>query len=102
MTKDEIKNRISMALKDPVLQQGFEIICKENTELKGEADSVLNNWCKGDDHCPHLKKRDEQLTKAKEIIRAYMLYCKSETHKYKEAEKQAEQFLRELEKNERR
>lgn len=25
MTKDEIKNRISMALKDPVLQQGFEI-----------------------------------------------------------------------------
>lgn len=48
MTKDEIKNRISMALKDPVLQQGFEIICKENAELKGEADSVLNNWCKGD------------------------------------------------------
>ena len=34
MIKDEIKNRISMALKDPVLQQGFEIICKENTELK--------------------------------------------------------------------
>lgn len=68
MTKDEIKNRISMALKDPVLQQGFEIICKENTELKGEADSVLNNWCKGDDPCPHLKKRDEQLTKAKEVI----------------------------------
>ena len=29
MTKDEIKNRISMALKDPVLQQGFEIICKD-------------------------------------------------------------------------
>lgn len=25
MTKDEIKNRISMALKDPVLQQGFEL-----------------------------------------------------------------------------
>ena len=33
MTKDEMKNRISMALKDPVLQQGFEIICKENAEL---------------------------------------------------------------------
>ena len=47
MTKDEIKNRISMALKDPVLQQGFEIICKENSELK---------------------KRDEQLIKAKKII----------------------------------
>ena len=36
MTKDEMKNRISMALKDPALQQGFEIICKENAELKGE------------------------------------------------------------------
>ena len=37
MTKDEMKNRISMALKDPILQQGFEIICKENAELKGKA-----------------------------------------------------------------
>jgi hypothetical protein len=36
--KDELKNRISMALKDPVLQQGFEIICKENAELKAIAD----------------------------------------------------------------
>lgn len=34
MTKDELKNRISMALKDLVLQQGFEIICNENSELK--------------------------------------------------------------------
>ncbi|MBQ9102500.1 MAG: hypothetical protein IJY51_05415 [Treponema sp.] len=78
MTKDEIKNRISMALKDPVLQQGFEIICKENTELKGEADSVLNNWCKGDDPCPHLKKRDEQLTKAKEIIKKFSEFVNNE------------------------
>lgn len=34
MTKDEMKDRISMALKDSILQQGFEIICKENAELK--------------------------------------------------------------------
>jgi hypothetical protein len=34
MTKDEIKNRISMALKDPILQQGFKCICKENAELR--------------------------------------------------------------------
>jgi hypothetical protein len=34
MTKDEMKSRISMALKDPILQQGFEIICKENAELR--------------------------------------------------------------------
>jgi predicted nuclease with TOPRIM domain len=36
MTKDEMKDRISMALKDPILQQGFEIICKENAELEKE------------------------------------------------------------------
>lgn len=45
MTKDEMKDRmkgeISMALKNPILQMGFELICsklarleKENTELK--------------------------------------------------------------------
>jgi predicted RNase H-like nuclease (RuvC/YqgF family) len=34
MTKDEMKNRISMALKDPILQQGFEIICKNLAELE--------------------------------------------------------------------
>lgn len=105
MTKNEIKNRISMALKDPVLQQGFEIICKENAELKHQLENVelrlLKKWCLSNDPCPHLKKRDEQLAKAKEIIRVYMLYCKGETHKYKEAEKQAEQFLSELKKNER-
>lgn len=96
MIKDEIKNRISMALKDPVLQQGFEIICKENVELKGEADSVLNNWRKGDDPCPHLKKRDEQLTKAKEIIKNLiddLTAIDGEEIRELEAVKEAEQFL---------
>lgn len=32
MTKDEMKNRIILALKDPILQQGFELICKENAD----------------------------------------------------------------------
>lgn len=31
-----MKNRISMALKDDVLQQGFEIICKNLAELEKE------------------------------------------------------------------
>ena len=39
MTKDEMKNRISMALKDPILQQGFEIICKNLAELE-----KANEW----------------------------------------------------------
>ena len=38
--KNELKNRISMALKDPTLQQGFEIICKENAEAK----KLLTKW----------------------------------------------------------
>ena len=43
MTKDELKNRISMALKDPILQQGFEIICKENAELKNQVSYLEDN-----------------------------------------------------------
>jgi hypothetical protein len=39
-TKDEIKNRISMALKDPILQQGFEIICRENNELESQVEQL--------------------------------------------------------------
>ena len=66
MIKDEIKNRISMALKDPVLQQGFEIICKENAELKldlkalEEADNT---------NIAHCMKVNGQFYKAKEIIK---------------------------------
>lgn len=50
----------------------YEELEKEVTELKGEANSVLDNWCRGNDPCPHLKKRDDQLTKAKEIIDAFL------------------------------
>ena len=42
-TKDEMKDKISMALKDPVLQQGFEIICKENAEL--DCQMNRNKYC---------------------------------------------------------
>ena len=85
MTKDEIKSRISMALKDPILQQGFEVICKENTELK---------------------KQDEQLTRAKEIIKKFSEFVNNEvefdpTHPQEytdlwiELFEKAEQFLNE-------
>ena len=60
MTKDEMKNRISMTLKDPVLQQGFEIICKENAELREKT----------------VKARKRH-TKAKEIIKDFMTVVKS-------------------------
>lgn len=88
------------------------IICKENAELKGEADSVLNNWCKGDDPCPHLKKQDEQLAKAKEIIKKFLEFVNNEVELDPEHPQglielwdefciKAELFLSELEKNER-
>ena len=56
MTKDEMKNRISMALKDPILQQGFEIICKENEELK--AKHGCPNCAAFGHHCPHKVNGD--------------------------------------------
>jgi len=36
MTKDEMKNKISMELQSPTAQQGFEIICKHLVELEQE------------------------------------------------------------------
>lgn len=83
-------------------EKRFSKLEKENAELKGEADSVLDNWCKGDDPCPHLKKRDDQLTNAKEIIRKFMKYeineydGSLEIH-FEELKKQAEQFLKDCE-----
>ena len=68
--KDEIKDKISMALKDPILQQGFEVICKENNENV------------------EIKK---QLTKAKEILRKF-LDAKSIEERCV-AESEAEHFL---------
>ena len=43
MTKDEMKDKISMALKDPILQQGFEIICKNLAEL--DCQMSRNKYC---------------------------------------------------------
>ena len=43
---DEMKNRISMALKDPILQQGFEIICKNLVELEKENEQLRADYDK--------------------------------------------------------
>ena len=68
---------------------------KEIAELKGEADDILDNWCRGDDPCPHLKKRDEQLTKAKEIIKD-LLQClpKENIEGIYEITEEAEEFFK--------
>lgn len=132
--KDEMKNRISMALKDPILQQGFEIICKNLAELKTENNKLLDvinnqdvkiadlekNYKDSLVACGVLKKKvellaqpsplesmqdtlittqkvayekqNEQLTKAKEILKMIVNYypCYNKT-----ITEQAEQFLRE-------
>lgn len=107
MTKDEMKNRISMSLKDPVLQQGFEILCKENTELENEnaelreqcstlADcNICHSTCKTENI--ELKK---QLTKAKEIIKSMiddLTAIDGEQIRELKTVKEAEQFLSEVE-----
>ena len=65
--KDEMKNRISMALKDPILQQGFEIICKENTELKLKLEAL-----EGQTPWKDIKDKSEvigKLTKAIDLLK---------------------------------
>lgn len=101
MNKKEMKNRISMALKDPILQQGFEIICKENTELRKVAE--FQQYSNMSRHFFNKK-----LIKAKEIIKDYMIVATNITVcsvpeenrciDVLELNKQAKQFLSEVEK----
>lgn len=103
MTKDEMKDRISMALKGPILQQGFEIICKENEELKEE---IKNNedlatvaYMQGADS--QKKKAEKQLTKAKELLNEFMRISKAIDEDfepdYSELVGETEIFLKEVE-----
>ena len=79
---------------------------KENAELNAKiskvAQEILDNWCKGNPPCPHLKKRDEQLTKAKKLLEdliRFQPYIDKEMifhligNKWKTAIYKAEQFL---------
>ena len=90
MDKDEMKNKISMALKDPILQQGFEIICKENAELKTDMATAIPLL-------ERAKEISESLTKANEIIEGLMRFCRcfAQHHTEDIRYKEAEQFLKE-------
>ena len=108
MTKDEMKNRISMALKDPTLQQGFEIICKEleaekqlnaeikarfvkcNTctdEMKSKCLMFSENLCQGE-RCEELvdlmgliskSELEKENAKAKELLKEFVHHYKAKT-----------------------
>lgn len=108
MTKDEarssIMSAISMALKDTTLQQGFEIICKENAELQEENKKWIDEWQaqvqKANDEGYARTLQTIQLNKAKEIIRRLMdiinhdLKC-FDTMAGLDVKQKAEQFLKE-------
>ena len=66
MTKDEMKDKISMALKDLVLQQGFEIICKNLAELEKEKCELLGI----------IQGKDKVVQELKEKI-SILLSCKN-------------------------
>lgn len=153
-----MKNKISTTLKDPILQQEFEIICKEleaekklnaeikarfvkcNTctdEMKSKCLMFSENLCQGE-RCEELvdlmslinkselekenaelkeqnikdcenfnktmkeikeqwNKEHYQLIKAKEIIKKYYKYNPSCEYFYEDIDKEAEQFLKEVE-----
>ena len=59
MSKEDMMNKISFALKDPILQMGFEVICSKLSRLENENAEMK-----------------EQLTKAKEIIKDYLIIAK--------------------------
>lgn len=40
MNIDDMKNKISMELKNPITQQGFEIICRQLTEKKKQIEEL--------------------------------------------------------------
>ena len=105
MSKEDMMNKISFALKDPILQMGFEVICsklsrleKENAELKEQclilADcNTCYSPCKNEN--VEMKK---QFTKAKEFIKEMLsILPKENIEGVYEITEEAEQFLRELE-----
>jgi exonuclease VII small subunit len=101
MTKDEMKSRISMALKDPILQQGFEIICKNLSELEKENAELKNQLEMGNkvynDNLDYSHHIEESLTKAKETIRMVIdSYKHKERFSFEKDLIKAEQFLQEV------
>ena len=107
MSKEDMMNKISFALKDPILQMGFEVIYsklsrleKENAELKEQCSILADcNTCHSSCKNENAEMK-EQLTKAKEIIKRLMHELVVSNRLYNEVEllvKDVEQFLKECE-----
>ena len=106
MTKDEMKDKISIALKDPILQQGFEIICKENAELKKENAELKSKNCWKT--CEYAEPKSqwisqhiqdvEQITKAKELLTRFVMASVHFNGRETDLVEEAGQFISEVEK----
>lgn len=102
MTKEEMKNRISMALKDPILQQGFECICKENAELQDKLNNLasvaevrLANWQKYEKELKSEKEYSATLRKEiDEYTNSHTLCAKF--NELKEQNNKAKEIMRSL------
>ena len=106
MSKEDMMNKISFALKDPILQMGFEVICsklsrleKENAELKEQCSILADcNTCHSSCKNENVEMK-EQLTKAKEIIKEMLsILPKENIEGVYEITEKAEEFIREAEK----
>lgn len=104
MTKNEMKDKISMALKDPILQMGFEVICsklsrleKENAELKEQC-SILtdcNISMALKDPIFENVEMQKQLIKAKELLTRFVMASVYFNGKETDLVEEAEKFLKE-------
>ena len=106
MSKEDMMNEISFALKDPILQMGFEVICsklsrleKENAELKEQCSILADcNTCHSSCKNENAEMK-EQLTKAKELIKEMLsILPKENIEGVYEITEKAEEFIREAEK----
>jgi hypothetical protein len=88
---------ISMVLKDPILQQGFECICKENAELRKQLEMSNKVYNDNLDYSHHI---EGQLTKAKELLAKWVELFKPKSNIALPIPIQVdtEQFLMEVEK----
>ncbi len=106
------KNEISRAIKDPILRQGFEFICRNlaeleiyNKELLQKNAELKKNVDREDNIIEALKRQivemDLYSDKAIEILKEFMRISKASDedfeHDYSELIAEAEQFLSEVE-----
>ena len=90
-----MKNRISLALKDTILQQGFELICKENAELKLKLEAL-----EGQTPWKDIKDKSEvigKLSKARELLKTFLLIADNKVSQmeFQLSVADAKQFLKE-------